>query len=119
MEQQPEASSSGNSSESGQSGKWDGQSWPDQENEPKAPIQKRHWIASRTRTAGILISVWPIIMAFAGSLGSKKSMFDEGSGSGAAIWLLFMSIPLGLAIAGIGAIVGAVAQSRTQSKNGS
>jgi hypothetical protein len=104
---------------SGDSAKWDGQSWPDQENELKAPKRKRHWIASRTRTAGILIAVWPIIMAFLGSLGSHASMFDESSGSGAAIWLLFMSVPLGLAVAGIGAMVGAVAQSRTSPNKGS
>lgn len=103
---------------SGESENWVGQSWPKHEFEPKAPKRKQHWITTRTRIVGMLIAVAPLLIAFFGSLGSQTSMFDESSGSGAAIWLLFLSVPLGLVVAGIGALVGTIAQSRAKSSNG-
>ena len=84
----------------------------------KLPKQEKHRIASRSRIAGILIAVSPIIVAFIGSFGSHESMFDESSGSGAAIWLVFMTVPLGFAVAGVGAIVGSILQSRAKSRKG-
>ena len=72
---------------------------------------------SRSIVAGILIAVSPIIMAFVGSFGSGASTFNESEGSGAAIWLVFMTVPLGFVVAGVGAIVGSVLQSRAKSNS--
>lgn len=47
----------------------------------------------------------PIVLAFITSLTSGSSMFDEGSGTGAYLWLLIMSVPIGLLIILIGVIV--------------
>ena len=44
-------------------------------------------------------------------------MFNESQGSGAAIWLVFMTVPLGFVVAGVGAIVGSVLQSRAKSNS--
>ena len=53
----------------------------------------------------VAVAVYPIFMAFIGSLGSGASMFDESQGSGAALWLLMMSVPLGLVIFVVGEII--------------
>ena len=44
-------------------------------------------------------------VAFVTSLINNVSMFDEGSGSGAYLWLLMGSVPIGLSLVVIGAIV--------------
>ena len=96
---------------------WDGSAWSDEPAVSKIPRPAKHWIVSRSKIAGILIAVSPLISAFVGSLGSQKSMFDESSGSGAFIWLMFMTVPLGFVVSGVGAIVGSVLQSRSRSKS--
>ena len=96
---------------------WDGAQWSDQPAVSKIPWQQRNRIVSRSIMAGILIAVSPIIMAFVGSFGSGASMFNESEGSGAAIWLVFMTVPLGFVVAGVGAIVGSVLQSRAKSNS--
>jgi len=96
---------------------WDGSAWSDQPAVFKIPRQARHRIVSGSIIAGILIAVSPIIMAFVGSFGSGASMFDESEGSGAAIWLVFMTLPLGIVIAAVGAIVGSILQSRAKSNS--
>jgi uncharacterized membrane protein len=55
--------------------------------------------------AGLLIAVFPIICAFLFSLFKGGSMFDEGSGGGGYLWLLMISVPIGLLLIIIGLIV--------------
>jgi len=54
---------------------------------------------------GLCISVFPILLAFVTSLLNGTSMFDEGSGSGGYLWLLMGTVPVGLLLVVIGAIV--------------
>ena len=54
---------------------------------------------------GLFIALLPILLAFVTSLINGTSMFDEGSGSGGYLWLLMGSVPLGVAIFVIAAIV--------------
>lgn len=95
---------------------WDGAAWSDQSAVSKIPKPKRHIAAKIGIVAGIFIAVAPIIVAFVGSLGSNVSMFDESSGSGAAIFLVFMTVPLGIAVAAIGAGIGTFLQWRERSR---
>ena len=55
--------------------------------------------------AGLLIAVFPIICAFLFSLFNGSSMFDESSGGGGYLWLLMISVPIGLLLIIIGLIV--------------
>ena len=55
--------------------------------------------------AGLVIALLPIALAFVTSLINGTSMFDEGSGSGGYLWLLMGSVPIGLLLVVIGAIV--------------
>ena len=55
--------------------------------------------------AGLLVAVFPIICAFLFSLFNGGSMFDEGSGGGGYLWLLMISVPIGLLLIIIGLIV--------------
>ena len=52
--------------------------------------------------AGLLVAVFPIICAFLFSLVNGGSMFDEGSGGGGYLWLLMISVPIGLLLIIIG-----------------
>ena len=54
---------------------------------------------------GLFITVLPILLAFVTSLINNVSMFDEGSGSGGYLWLLMGTVPIGLILILIGAIV--------------
>jgi hypothetical protein len=53
----------------------------------------------------LIIAFLPIALAFITSLLNGTSMFDEGSGSGGYLWLLMVTVPLGMAIFVIAAIV--------------
>ena len=53
----------------------------------------------------LIVAFLPIALAFFTSLINGTSMFDESSGSGAYLWLLMGSVPLGVAIFVIAAIV--------------
>jgi hypothetical protein len=55
--------------------------------------------------AGLVIAFLPIAIAFITSLIGNVSMFDEGSGSGGYLWLLMITVPIGLLLVAIGAIV--------------
>ncbi len=55
--------------------------------------------------AGLLVAVFPIICAFLFSLFNGGSMFDEGSGGGGYLWLLMITVPIGLLLIVIGLIV--------------
>lgn len=96
---------------------WDGATWTEQPVVSKIPKQARHWLISASIIAGILIAVSPIIRAFVGSFGSDSSMFNESNGSGAAIWLVFMTVPLGFIVSIVGVIIGSVLQSRARAKS--
>lgn len=54
---------------------------------------------------GFLVAVLPIICAFLFSLINGGSMFDEGSGGGGYLWLLIVSLPIGLLFIVIGLII--------------
>ena len=54
---------------------------------------------------GLFITVLPILLAFITSLINNVSMFDEGSGSGGYLWLLMGTVPIGLLLVVIGAVV--------------
>ena len=53
----------------------------------------------------LIVAFLPIALAFITSLLNGTSMFDEGSGSGGYLWLLMGSVPLGVVIFVIAAIV--------------
>jgi hypothetical protein len=55
--------------------------------------------------AGLVVAFLPIVLAFITSLISRTSMFDEGSGTGTYLWLLIISVPIGLLLIVIGLIV--------------
>ena len=54
---------------------------------------------------GLFIALLPILLAFITSFFNGTSMFDEGSGSGGYLWLLMGTVPIGLLLVVIGAIV--------------
>jgi len=54
---------------------------------------------------GLFITLLPILLAFITSLINNVSMFDEGSGSGAYLWLLMGTVPIGFLLVVIGLIV--------------
>jgi len=54
---------------------------------------------------GLLIALLPILPAFSTSLLNGTSIFDEGSGSGAYLWLLMLTVPIGLLLVVIGLLV--------------
>lgn len=55
--------------------------------------------------AGLIVAVLPIIAAFLYSLFQGGSIFDEGSGGGAYLWLLIISVPIGFLFVFIGLIL--------------
>ena len=91
---------------------WDGAMWTDAPVVSKLPWRKRFRIMIWSIIAGILIAIAPIIIAFFLGLKTHTSMWDEGSGSGAAIWLMLFSLPLGFIVIVVGCIVGAILPSR-------
>jgi len=62
---------------------------------------------------GLFIALLPILLAFITSLINNVSMFDEGSGSGAYLWLLMGTVPIGLLLVVIGAIVASFKRFRS------
>jgi len=54
---------------------------------------------------GLVIAIFPILIAFIASLFQGGSMFDEGSGTGAYLWLLIVTIPFGLSLAIVGLLI--------------
>jgi len=95
---------------------WDGTTWSEQPAVSRIPKEKRHLVASLGSVAGILIAVAPLLVAFLGPAGTNGSKFDESSGSGAAFWLIFMTVPLGFGIATVGVVLGKFLQWRERSK---
>jgi hypothetical protein len=62
--------------------------------------------------AGLLFAVSPILLAFVTSLFQGGSMWDEGSGVGAYIWLMFLTLPVGLLLVVIGLVMALVRRTR-------
>ena len=63
--------------------------------------------------AGQFVAVSPIIGAFLYSLLAGGSMFNESTGGGAFIWGLFITVPIGLILIGIGVTVELTKRSKS------
>ena len=55
--------------------------------------------------AGLIFAISPILLAFITSLFQGESMWDEGSGTGAYIWLMFLTLPVGSLLILIGLVL--------------
>jgi len=55
--------------------------------------------------AGLIFAISPILLAFITSLFQGGSMWDEGSGTGGYIWLMFLTLPVGFILTVIGLVM--------------
>jgi TRAP-type C4-dicarboxylate transport system permease small subunit len=55
--------------------------------------------------AGLIFAISPILLAFITSLFQGGSMWDESSGTGAYIWLMFLTLPVGSLLMLIGLVL--------------
>jgi len=55
--------------------------------------------------AGLVFAISPILLAFITSLFQGGSMWDEGSGTGAYIWLMFLTLPVGSLLILVGLVL--------------
>jgi len=55
--------------------------------------------------AGLVFAISPILLAFITSLFQGGSMWDEGSGTGGYIWLMFLTLPVGFLLVVIGLVM--------------
>jgi TRAP-type C4-dicarboxylate transport system permease small subunit len=55
--------------------------------------------------AGLIFAISPILLAFVTSLFQDGSMWDEGSGTGAYIWLMFLTLPVGFVLTATGLVL--------------
>jgi hypothetical protein len=62
--------------------------------------------------AGLLFAISPILLAFITSLFQGGSMWDEGSGTGGYIWLMFLTLPIGFLLVVIGLVMMIVRRTR-------
>jgi uncharacterized membrane protein YhaH (DUF805 family) len=62
--------------------------------------------------AGLIFAISPILLAFITSLFQGGSMWDEGSGTGAYIWLMFLTLPVGSLLILIGLVMMVVRRAR-------
>jgi uncharacterized membrane protein YhaH (DUF805 family) len=62
--------------------------------------------------AGLIFAISPILLAFITSLFQGGSMWDEGSGKGAYIWLMFLTLPVGSLLILIGLVMMVVRRTR-------
>jgi hypothetical protein len=62
--------------------------------------------------AGLIFAISPILLAFITSLFQGGSMWDEGSGTGAYIWLMFLTLPVGSLLILIGLVMMVVRRTR-------
>jgi uncharacterized membrane protein YhaH (DUF805 family) len=62
--------------------------------------------------AGLIFAISPILLAFITSLFQGGSMWDEGSGTGAYIWLMFLTLPVGSLLILIGLVMMIVRRTR-------
>jgi uncharacterized membrane protein YhaH (DUF805 family) len=61
---------------------------------------------------GLIFAISPILLAFITSLFQGGSMWDEGSGTGAYIWLMFLTLPVGSLLVLIGLVMMVVRRTR-------
>jgi hypothetical protein len=61
---------------------------------------------------GLILAVSPILLAFVTSLFQGGSMWDESSGTGAYIWLMFLTLPVGFLFVVIGLVMALVRRTR-------
>jgi hypothetical protein len=54
---------------------------------------------------GLLIAISPILIAFITSLFQGGSMWDEGNGTGAYIWLMFLTLPVSFVFIATGLVI--------------
>jgi hypothetical protein len=62
---------------------------------------------------GLLIAFAPLLIAFVTGLIQGVSMWDEGSGTGAYIWLMIMTLPVGFVLVCIGIVMKFVRMGRS------
>jgi uncharacterized membrane protein YhaH (DUF805 family) len=62
--------------------------------------------------AGLLFAISPILLAFITSLFQGGSMWNEGTGTGAYIWLMFLTLPVGFLVVLIGLVMMIVRRTR-------
>jgi hypothetical protein len=62
--------------------------------------------------AGLIFAISPILRAFITALFQGGSMWDEGSGTGAYIWLMFLTLPVGFLLILIGLVMMLVRRTR-------
>jgi uncharacterized membrane protein len=55
--------------------------------------------------AGLIFAISPILLAFIASLFQGGSMWNEGSGTGGYIWLMFLTLPVGFLLVLIGLVL--------------
>jgi hypothetical protein len=61
---------------------------------------------------GLILAISPILLAFVTSLFQGGSMWDEGSGTGTYIWLMFFTLPVGFLLVVIGLVMALVRRTR-------
>jgi hypothetical protein len=61
---------------------------------------------------GLIFAISPIVLAFVTSIFQGGSMWDEGSGTGAYIWLMFLTLPVGLLLVVIGLVMALLRRQR-------
>ena len=61
---------------------------------------------------GLIFAFSPIFLAFVTSLFQGGSMWDEGNGTGAYIWLMFLTLPIGFLLVVIGLVMAVVRRTR-------
>ena len=62
--------------------------------------------------AGLIFAISPILLAFITSLFQGGSMWDEGSGTGGYIWLMFLTLPVVFLLILIGLVMMIVRRAR-------
>jgi uncharacterized membrane protein YhaH (DUF805 family) len=62
--------------------------------------------------AGLIFAISPILLAFMTSLFQGGSMWNEGSGTGGYIWLMFLTLPVGFLLVVIGLVMMIVRRTR-------
>ncbi len=54
---------------------------------------------------GLIFAISPLLLAFVTSIFQGGSMWDEGSGTGGFIWLMLLTLPVGLLLVLIGLVM--------------
>lgn len=62
--------------------------------------------------AGLLFAILPIALSFITSLFQGGSMWNESSGTGGYMWLLFLTMPVGFVLIVIGLVMQVVRRTR-------